>query len=132
MSVSTAGTRTRLHRLAPVVALALFTASQAGCSLTLDATTLGVPATLASSASAPAEGTKFSVTSRALYGFWGLAKLSEPSLRKTLASQLAGGKSVADVRIKVRSKFSDLVITALTLGLLVPRAVTIEGVVVGQ
>ncbi len=131
MSVFAAGTRTRLHRLVPVVVLALFTALQAGCSLTLDATTLGVPATLASSASAPAEGTKFSVTSRAMYGLWGVVKLSEPSLRKTLASQLAGGKSVADVRIKVRSKFSDLVITALTLGLIVPRAVTIEGVVVG-
>ena len=132
MSVFAAGPRTRLHRLVPVVVLVLFIALQAGCSLTMDATTLGVPATLASSASAPAEGTKFSVTSRALYGFWGLAKLSEPSLRKTLASQLAGGKSVADVRIKIRSRFDDILITVLTLGLLVPRAVTIEGVVVGQ
>ena len=115
-----------------VVALAAVTALQTGCSLTLDATTLGVPATLASSASAPAEGTRFSVTSRALYAFWGAVKLSEPALRKTLASQLAGGKSVADVRIKVRSKFGDVVITALTLGLIVPRAVTVEGIVIGQ
>lgn len=131
MSALSIGSHSRLFRLVLVVTLTLLTSLQAGCSLTLDATTLGVPATLASSASAPAEGTKFSVTSRALYGFWGAVKLSEPSLRKTLASQLAGGKSVADVRIKVRSKFSDLVITALTLGLIVPRAVTVEGVVVG-
>ena len=123
--------RSRCARLMLVVALIGAMVMQTGCSLTLDATTLGVPATMASSASTPAEGTKFSVTSRALYGFWGAVKLSEPSLRKTLASQLAGGKSVADVRIKVRSKFGDLIITALTLGLLVPRAVTVEGVVVG-
>jgi hypothetical protein len=67
-----------------------------------------------------------------MYGLWGVVKLSEPSLRKTLASQVAGGKSVADVRIKIRSRFDDILITVLTLGLLVPRAVTIEGVVVGQ
>lgn len=101
-----------------------------GCSMTFDATRLGVPATMASAAGAPAEGQSFSVTSRAVYAFWGLAKLSEPSLQKALAAQLVGGKQVADVRIKVRSKLSDIIITGLTLGLIVPRAVTIEGVVV--
>jgi hypothetical protein len=102
----------------------------AGCSLTLDASHLGVPATLASSASAPVEGTAFSVTSRAVYGLWGVVKFSEPSLQRTLASQLAGGQAVANVRVRVRSKFSDLLITGLPLGLVVPRAVTIEGVIV--
>jgi hypothetical protein len=61
---------------------------------------------------------------------WGLVRFSQPSLRKTLAAQLVGGKEVANVRIRVRSKFSDLLITGLTLGLVVPRAVTIEGVIV--
>jgi hypothetical protein len=101
-----------------------------GCANTFDATRLGVPATLASSAAAPAEGTPFKVTSRAVYGIWGLVKFSEPSLQKSLASQLVGGSEVANLRIKVRSKFSDLLITGLTLGLVVPRAVTFEGVVV--
>ena len=103
-----------------------------GCSLTLDATHLGVPATLASSASAPVEGTAFSVTGRAVYGLWGAVKFSQPSLKKTLAAQRVGGKEVANVRVRVRSKFSDLLITGLTLGLIVPRAVTIEGVIVEQ
>jgi hypothetical protein len=101
-----------------------------GCAMTFDATHLGVPATLASDASAPVEGTTFNVTSRAVYGLWGLVRFSQPSLRKTLAAQLVGGKEVANVRIRVRSKFSDLLITGLTLGLVVPRAVTIEGVIV--
>lgn len=126
------GSRKGWHRLVVSVGIAAVVTLQTGCSLTLDATTLGVPATLASSAGAPAEGTRFSVTSRAIYGLWGAVKLSEPSLRKTLATQLAGGKSVADVRVKVRSKFTDLLFTVLTAGLIVPRAVTIEGVVVGQ
>lgn len=98
--------------------------------MTFDATRLGVPVTMASAAGAPAEGQAFSVTSRAVYAFWGLAKLSEPSLQKALAAQLVGGKQVSDVRIKVRSKLRDIIITGLTLGLVVPRAVTIEGVVV--
>jgi hypothetical protein len=36
---------------------------------------------------------------------------------------------VADLRIRVRSRFSDVLITGLTLGLVVPRSVTFEGVV---
>jgi hypothetical protein len=100
-----------------------------GCSMTLDATHLGVPASLASGAT-PAEGAPFKVTSHAVYGLWGLVKFSEPSLQKSLAAQLVGGKEVTDVRVHVRSRFGDLLVTALTLGLVVPRAVTIEGVVV--
>ena len=108
----------------------LLTIATTACANTFDATRLGVPVSLASAANAPPEGTPFSVTGRAVYGLWGLVKFSEPSLRKTLASQLVGGSEVANVRIKVRSKFSDLIITGLTLGLVVPRAVTFEGVVV--
>jgi hypothetical protein len=43
-----------------------------------------------------------------------------------------GGRSVSNVRIKVRSRWSDVLITGLTLGLFVPRTVTIEGVVTGS
>lgn len=100
-----------------------------GCAHTFDATTLGVPATLASPAGQPAQGARFRVTSRALYAFWGLARIKDPSLRKALAAQLAGGSGIADVRIKVRSRWSDVLITALTAGLIVPRSVTYEGVV---
>ncbi len=76
------------------------------------------------------QGTSFKVTSHAVYGFWGVVKFSEPSLRKTLATQLVGGTGVADLKIKVRSSFFDVLITGLTLGLIVPRSVTFEGVVV--
>lgn len=102
------------------------------CSLTFDATNLGVPATLASDASAPAEGTPFSVSSHAVYGFWGVLTLSRPSVQKVLAGQLVGGRSVADVRIKVRSSFTDVLLTVITAGVVVPRTVTVEGTVVGQ
>lgn len=100
-----------------------------GCANTFDATTLGVPVTMASPAARPAQGDRFSVSSKSVFGFWGLLKFREPSLRKALAAQLAGGNGVADVRIRVRSRWSDVLITGLTLGLLVPRSVTFEGVV---
>jgi hypothetical protein len=112
-----------------LVSLALLFAVT-GCSMTFDATHLGVPVTMASSSGAPADGQAFSVTGHAVYAFWGLAKLSEPSLQKALAAQLVGGKQVADLRIHVRSKLGDLLITGLTLGLIAPRAVTFEGVIV--
>lgn len=101
----------------------------ASCAHSFDATTLGVPATLAAPAGQIPEGARFRVTSRAVYGLWGLATIKQPSLRKALAAQLAGGTGIADLKIKVRSRWSDVLITALTAGLIVPRAVTFEGVV---
>lgn len=101
----------------------------AGCAHTFDATTLGVPVTVASPAGKPAQGERFRVGGKSVFGFWGLVRYKEPSLRKALAAQLAGGSGVADLRIKVRSRWSDVLITGLTLGLIVPRSVTFEGVV---
>jgi hypothetical protein len=98
--------------------------------MTFDARTLGVPVTMASPAEQPAQGTRFSISSHALYAFWGIGKLKEPSLRKALAAQLAGGSGIADLKIRVRSRLGDVLITALTAGLIVPRSVTFEGVVV--
>jgi hypothetical protein len=101
----------------------------AGCAETFDAATLGVPATLASPAGQAPAGDRFRVSTKAVFGFWGLAKFKEPSLRKALAAQLGGGTGVADVKIKSRSRWSDVLFTVITAGLIVPRTVTFEGVV---
>ena len=100
-----------------------------GCAETFDATKLGVPATLASGAGQPPEGDRFSVTSHAVYGFWGIFRIKQPSLERALAAQLGGGTAIADVKIHSRSRFFDLLITGLTLGIIAPRSVTYEGVV---
>jgi hypothetical protein len=113
------------RRAAPMLLLLLL----AGCAQTFDAATLGVPATMASPAGQPAQGDRFAINSKAVYGFWGVLRFKQPSLQKVLASQLGGGTGVADLRIKVRSRWSDLLVSALTLGLVVPRSVTFEGVV---
>lgn len=114
------------RRLA-MTALLLF--GLGGCAQTFDATTLGVPVTLASPAGQPPQGDRFRLSSKAVFGFWGIVRLKEPSLRKALAGQLGGGSGIADVKIKVRSRWSDLLFTLLTGGLIVPRSVTFEGVV---
>lgn len=114
------------RRAAPVFLLAILLT---GCAQTFDATGLGVPVTMASPVGQPPQGDRFSVNSRAVFGLWGAVRFREPSLGRALAAQLAGGKGVADVRIRVRSRWSDVLITALTLGLIVPRSVTYEGVV---
>lgn len=104
----------------------------AGCAETFDATTLGVPATLATAADQPPVGARFKITQRSVYGLWGLTTIKSPSLRKALAAQLAGGSGIAGLKIKARSRWSDILITALTAGLIVPRSVTFEGVVTGS
>jgi hypothetical protein len=100
------------------------------CSQTFDAARLGVPITMAASADQPLQGARFQVRSHAVFAFWGVAKIKEPSLRKALAAQLAGGSAVGNLRITVHSRFPDVLVTVLTAGLLVPRSVTFEGVVV--
>jgi hypothetical protein len=106
--------------------------SLSGCALTLDSTHLGVPASLAGAAQRPDSGTPFRVTKHAVYMLLGLVQVAQPNLEDVLAAQVGTGARIANLRVKVRSRWSDLFITGLTLGLVVPRSVTFEGVVVGQ
>src|SRR5207237_10606728 len=119
--------RSQLMR-ASVLRLAI---ALSGCALTLDATHLGVPVTLASSAQGPHSGTAFSVTKHSIYLLVDLVTASQPNLEDVLAGQVGAGARITNLRIKARSRWSDLLVTGLTLGLVVPRSVTFEGVVAG-
>jgi len=119
---------TRLNLL--MVAVGTFALS--ACANTFDAQRLGLPVTVSSPVEAPPEGSHFRVTSHAVYAFWGAAQVGRPSLDKALASQLAGAKGVANLKIKVRSRWNDVLVTVLTLGLIVPRSVTFEGIILGS
>src|SRR6266480_2227802 len=109
-----------------VLALAL-----SACALTLDSTHLGVPVSLAGAAARPDSGTQFRVTKHAFYMLLGLVPVARPNLEDVLAGQVGTGTRITNLRIKVRSRWSDLLVTGLTLGFVVPRSVTFEGVVVG-
>ena len=78
------------------------------------------------------QGEEFTVSKKAVYLLAGIVPVSRPSLQKVLASQMTGDARVADLKISVRSRFSDVLITILTVGIVVPRTVTYEGVVVGR
>lgn len=119
-----------MRQLSRTLALAVALFATAGCAQTFDATTLGVPATLASANATTPAGTAFAVRAKALWGAWGIIPMSQPQLNKILAAQLVGGKSIANVRIKSRTSFLDGVITVATAGIFVPRSMTYEGVVV--
>ncbi len=114
---------------AAVLALAL---AVSGCALTFDSTHLGVPVSLAGSPQAPDSGTAFRVTKHPVYLFAGLVPVGQPNLEDVLAGQVGTGARISNLRIKVRSRWSDLLITGLTLGLVVPRSVTFEGTVVAK
>jgi hypothetical protein len=103
----------------------------AGCAQTFDATTLGVPATMASPTGQVPPGDQFKVNQTAIYMFVGLLPVSRPQLDKALARQLVGGRGVANLKITVKSRWLDRLVTGLTLGVVVPRTVTFEGVVTG-
>ncbi len=113
---------------ASIFALAL---AEGGCALTLDSSRLGVPVSMAGAAAAPADsGVAFRVTKHPVYLVAGLLPVSQPNLEDVLAGQVGTGARIENLRIRVRSRWSDLLVTGLTLGLVVPRSVTFEGLVV--
>jgi len=104
-----------------------------GCALSFDSTHLGVPATMAEAAprageTAPA-GTQFSVTRHPVFLLWGPATACQRYVWHALAGQVGTGTGIANLKIKVRSRWHDLVVTGLTLGVISPRSVTFEGLV---
>jgi len=119
---------TRRITRAGLLALAL---TVSACALTFDSTSLGVTATMSESAQTRAAGTAFRVTKHPVFLLWGFVPVSEPNLEDVLAGQVGTGTRIASLRIKVRSRWPDLLVTALSLGLIVPRSVTFEGVITG-
>ena len=100
------------------------------CALNFDSTQLGVPVSLAEAAQSPPQGTPFRVTKHPVFLLWGLTTASPPNLEDVLAGQVGTGGRIANMRIRIRSRWSDLLVTVLSAGLISPRSVTFEGVVV--
>ena len=102
-----------------------------GCAQTFDATRIGVPVTMASAAPT-AGGTKFRVSQHATYAFWGLSTVTSPALDRVLKRQLVGASAIRDLKVTTKSRWPDILFTVLTAGLIVPRTVEVQGVVVGD
>jgi hypothetical protein len=118
-----------VRRVIPAAVLLL---AVSACVQTFDSTTLGVPVTMAGAPGEAPAGAPFKTRSHSVHGLFGLITVSQASLQKALARQLVGGQQIAQLRIKSRSRWSDVLFTVLTAGLLVPRTVTFEGIIVGR
>jgi hypothetical protein len=114
-----------LRAAASVVVLLALT----GCALQYNARTLGVPVSMAEPLAMPVPGDSFNVTARAVHVFWGLAVAKEPNLQQVLAGQLASGGAVHNLGIRARKRWTDVLVTALTLGFVSTTSVTYTGVV---
>ncbi len=114
----------RFRRFIAVLAL---TVSVGGCALSFDAGTLGVKVSMSEPAGQPPQGTRFEVSKKAVFLLFGLFRASSPSLEDAVAGQLLDADEVQNLEIKVRSRFTDILVTVLTVGLVVPRSVTFRG-----
>ena len=114
------------------LALAALLLGLPGCALTFDAHTLGANVTVAQVPDSTECVAQFRQSKKAVFFFWGLLAGSRPSLEHVLEGQVTGKQSVGNLRIHVRSRFTDLLLTAITGGLIVPRSVTFEGCLLGQ
>jgi hypothetical protein len=108
----------------------LLAGATAACAMQFDTRSLGVPVTMTPPATPTAAADTFNVTLRAVHLFWGLAPVKEPALQPVLAGQLGTGGSVANLSIRARKRWSDIVATVITLGFISPTSVTYQGVIV--
>lgn len=97
--------------------------------MTFSARSLGVAAAMSAPVGQPVVGDTFHVTVRAVHIFWGAYPVHSPNLQNALAGQLASGSGIQNLSIRVRQRWSDLLFTVFTAGLVVPTSVTFEGVV---
>jgi hypothetical protein len=104
--------------------------SLSGCAVVFDARNLGTNVRMAQTPDQQGCPTPFQRSQKAVYLLWGLIPASRPSLEQVLASQVTGTEEITQLRIRMRSRFTDLLVTGLTGGLVVPRSVTFEGCVV--
>jgi len=109
--------------------LAALTISLTACALQFSTRRLGVPVTMAAPLAQVQPGDSFRVRAKAVYLFWGLAPVQQPNLQHALAGQLGTASGVANLSIVVRHRWSDLLVTVLTAGLVSSTTVTFEGVV---
>lgn len=119
--------RLRLRALSPLLLLASL-----ACTQTFDAVSLGVPVTMSGAPGEVPAGKPFRVTSHTVHALFGMVTLSQANLRKGLATQLVGADQVAQLKIKTKTRLFDLIISGITLGMILPKTVIYEGVVVGR
>jgi hypothetical protein len=121
------------HRTIPRLALGLFALAlalgAAGCAMSFNARSLGVPASMSAAAGQAVVGDTFQVTLKAVHLFWGVYAARVPKLQSALAGQLVGGREIQNLGIRIRRRWSDVVVTGLTLGLVSTASVTFEGIV---
>ncbi len=114
----------RFRQSIVVLALAV---TVGGCALSFDAGALGVKVSMSVPAGSPPRGTEFEVSRKAVFLLFGLLRASSPSLENVMAGQLLDADEVQNLRIKVRSRFTDILVSVLTGGLIIPRSVTFYG-----
>ncbi|MFQ6045990.1 MAG: hypothetical protein ACE5PT_06480 [Gemmatimonadales bacterium] len=112
-----------------MLALAL---AMSGCVHRFDAATLGVEAIMSSPAANLPQGEPFKIDRKAVYLVLGVIPVARPSLQKVLATQVVGDQRIANLKITVKSRWTDVLLTAITAGLVVPRTVVYEGIVIGR
>jgi len=121
-----------LRRFSRFIVMVSVVGMLGGCSLAFDARTLGVKVSMAENPGEPRQGTEFQVSKKAVFLFFGVLTASNPSLENVLAGQLLDGSEVRHLEIKIRSRWTDILVSVLTAGLVVPRSVTFHGYVVSE
>ena len=110
--------------IAVVVALTLIIVV-VGCATIKMESKLEKPVSMTSMRGTPVRD--FVVNTRAIWLFWGLVDLSVPEFDQIVGPHVADRAGIQKLEIKTQYGFLDLVVTALTDGIITMRTVKIEG-----
>jgi len=110
--------------IATVIALTLIM-GVVGCATIKMESKLEKPVSMTSLRGTPVRD--FAVNTRAVWLFWGLIDLSVPEFDQIIGPYVADRAGIQKLEIKTQYGFLDLVVTALTDGIITMRTVKIEG-----
>jgi hypothetical protein len=76
-----------------------------------------------------AQGNQFAVTKQALWLFWGLVPISVPKVDEVVGPAVADHEGVQNLKITTEYTILNVIISAITSGVLYSQTVTIQGTV---
>ena len=108
-----------------IVATLLIVVSLVGCATLPLESNLEKPVSMTKISGS--SGNDFVVTKQALWLFWGLMPISVPKVDEVIGPKIADHEGIQNLKITTQYGFIDVVISAITSGVLYSQTVIIQG-----
>ena len=114
-----------MRKVIATVVFLVFVIGMVGCATIPMESNIDKPVSMTDMNKAPAKN--FVSANKAIWLFWGLIPVALPEVDGVIVPEITGHNGVQNMKITTQYDVIDLIVTALTDGILTMRTVTIEG-----